>query len=70
MGFDPSIILAPYGDHWKFMRKLAHRAMNKTAVTEYWESQIEDTCEFLKFILEHPWEHRAGLRLCVIRFIP
>ncbi|THH18356.1 hypothetical protein EW146_g2619 [Bondarzewia mesenterica] len=62
MGFSPSIVLSPYNDHWKAMRKLTHQHLNKLACQELQPSQALDTKLLLRLFLETPHEYRSSLR--------
>ncbi|OCH86632.1 cytochrome P450 [Obba rivulosa] len=58
MGFLPSIILAPYGDHWKAMRKLTQKYLNKSASRAFWDSQVADARLLLRMLLDRPEDYR------------
>ncbi|KAI0948586.1 hypothetical protein AcV7_009286 [Taiwanofungus camphoratus] len=62
MGFLPSIILSPYNSHWKFMRKLTHQAISKTAATRYFPYHEADARVFIRSLLDNPSSYREGLR--------
>ena len=63
MGFLPSIILSPYDAHWKFMRKLTHQAISKTAVSTYNAYHEADAQRLVKLLLEDPSRWRSAVRL-------
>ena len=63
MGFLPSNILSPYDAHWKFMRKLTHQAISKTAVSTYNPHHEADAQRLVDLLLENPANWRSAVRL-------
>ena len=63
MGFLPSIILSPYDAHWKFMRKLTHQAISKTAVSTYDSYHEADAQRLVNLLLQDPSSWRSAVRL-------
>ncbi|KII90165.1 hypothetical protein PLICRDRAFT_53266 [Plicaturopsis crispa FD-325 SS-3] len=62
MGFSDCTILAPYGEYWKFLRRLTHQAISKTAASRYWLYHEKDARIYVRHLLEHPTEYREALR--------
>ncbi|EPS95741.1 hypothetical protein FOMPIDRAFT_1053918 [Fomitopsis schrenkii] len=69
MGFLPSIILSPYDAHWKFMRKLTHQAISKTAVSTYDSYHEADARRLVNLLLENPANWRSAVRFILGRNI-
>lgn len=52
MGFAPSTILAPYGDHWKASRKLAQPYLSKSSCRGLWPSFEADSRCLLRSLMD------------------
>jgi hypothetical protein len=63
MGFGPSMVLAPYGDHWKFMRRLTGRGLCASAIKDMWSSIVSDSRRLLKAVADNPEDYRSSIRL-------
>lgn len=61
MGFSPSIILAPYDEHWKSMRRLTRHYLSKTACQTFVPSQERDAKLLLRLLLEDPSNYRSAI---------
>ncbi|KAJ7087130.1 cytochrome P450 [Mycena epipterygia] len=64
MGFSPSIVLSPYGEHWRAMRKITTRFLGKSMAT-LWPSIISDSRLLVRTIFESPDEYRSAIRFAL-----
>ncbi|KAH8999824.1 cytochrome P450 [Lactarius hatsudake] len=55
MNFTPSIVLAPYGEHWKSMRRFTQQSLNRS-------SQLSDARLLLQELLERPTNYIGAIR--------
>ncbi|KAH9009389.1 cytochrome P450 [Lactarius hengduanensis] len=61
MNFTPSIVLAPYGEHWKSMRRFTQQSLNRSSSLMFLPSQLSDARLLLQELLERPTNHIARL---------
>ncbi|KAJ6595531.1 cytochrome P450 [Mycena vulgaris] len=64
MGFSPSMVLSPYGEHWRAMRKLTNRFLGKS-MTLLWPSILSDSRLLLRTIFEAPEKYRSAIRFAL-----
>jgi hypothetical protein len=62
MGLEPSIVLAPYGDHWNGMRRLVGRYFGHGSLQTMYPSIVADDRELLRLLLDNPKEWRGSIR--------
>ncbi|KAI0318715.1 cytochrome P450 [Amylostereum chailletii] len=65
MGFMPSIVLSPYGDHWKAMRRITQQSLNRAASATFLPSQLTDARMLLQQLLENPRKHISCIRFAL-----
>lgn len=63
MGFGQSLVLSPYGDHWKAMRRFTQQHFNKLSSAKFFDSQVSDARLLLQLLLKNPQNHIPALRL-------
>ncbi|KAJ7187835.1 cytochrome P450 [Mycena filopes] len=64
MGFAPSMVLAPYGEHWRAMRKLTARFLSKS-MDVLWPSILSDSRLLLRALGESPDDHASAIRFAL-----
>lgn len=62
MNFTPSIVLAPYGEHWKAMRRFTQQSLNRSSSLTFLPSQLADARLLLQELLEHPTNYIGAIR--------
>ncbi|KAI0056482.1 cytochrome P450 [Artomyces pyxidatus] len=62
MGFGPSIVLAPYGEHWKSMRRITQQSLNRASSLQFLPSQLADTRMLLQQLLDTPEKYISNIR--------
>ncbi|KAI9435627.1 cytochrome P450 [Lactarius psammicola] len=62
MNFTPSIVLAPYGEHWKSMRRITQQSLNRSSSLMFLPSQLSDARLLLQELLENPTNHIGAIR--------
>lgn len=62
MNFTPSLVLAPYGEHWKAMRRITQQSLNRTSSVALLPSQLLDARLLLQELLVHPDNHIGAVR--------
>jgi len=62
MNFTPSIVLAPYGEHWKSMRRITQQSLNRSSSLMFLPSQLSDARLLLQELLERPTNHIGAIR--------
>jgi hypothetical protein len=62
MNFTPSIVLAPYGEHWKAMRRITQQSLNRTSSLAFLPSQLTDARLLLQELLIHPDNYIGAIR--------
>jgi hypothetical protein len=62
MNFTPSIVLAPYGEHWKSMRRFTQQSLNRSSSLAFLPSQLSDARLLLQELLEHPTNYIGAIR--------
>ncbi|KAI0298785.1 cytochrome P450 [Multifurca ochricompacta] len=62
MNFTPSIVLAPYGDHWKSMRRITQQSLNRSSSLAFLPSQLGDARLLLQELLVHPENYIGAIR--------
>jgi cytochrome P450 len=69
MGWERIIGLSDYGTHWRQMRKIAHRYLNKTVISRFHPTQLKQSRFFLQCLLDNPTSFRQGFRLAAAKGI-
>ncbi|KAH9055688.1 cytochrome P450 [Lactarius vividus] len=62
MNFTPSIVLAPYGEHWKSMRRFTQQSLNRSSSLMFLPSQLSDARLLLQELLERPTNYIGAIR--------
>ncbi|KAH9990779.1 cytochrome P450 [Russula vinacea] len=62
MNFTPSIVLAPYGEHWKSMRRITQQSLNRSSSLAFLPSQLLDARLLLQELLVHPNNYIGAIR--------
>ncbi|KAI0271303.1 cytochrome P450 [Gloeopeniophorella convolvens] len=62
MNFTPSIVLAPYGEHWKAMRRVTQQSLNRASSQAFLPSQLSDARLLLQELLVHPDKYIGAIR--------
>lgn len=62
MNFTPSLVLAPYGEHWKAMRRVTQQSLNRTSSQTYLPSQLLDARLLLQQLLVRPDNYIGAIR--------
>lgn len=62
MNFTPSIVLAPYGDHWKAMRRVTQQSLNRASSQAFRPSQLVDARLLLQELLVRPDNYIGAIR--------
>jgi hypothetical protein len=62
MNFTPSIVLAPYGEHWKAMRRITQQSLNRTSSLAFLPSQLTDARLLLQELLVNPDNYIGAIR--------
>ncbi|KAI0280920.1 cytochrome P450 [Russula aff. rugulosa BPL654] len=62
MNFTPSIVLAPYGEHWKAMRRVTQQSLNRTSSQAFLPSQLMDARLLLQQLLVRPDNYIGAIR--------
>ncbi|KAH9167707.1 cytochrome P450 [Lactarius sanguifluus] len=62
MNFTPSIVLAPYGEHWKSMRRFTQQSLNRSSSLMFLPSQLSDARLLLQELLDHPTNYIGAIR--------
>lgn len=62
MNFTPSLVLAPYGKHWKAMRSITQQSLNRTSSQAFLPSQLGDARLLLQELLVRPHNYIGAIR--------
>ena len=62
MNFTPSIVLAPYGEHWKAMRRITQQSLNRTSSQALLPGQLVDPRLLLQELLVRPDNYIGAIR--------
>ncbi|KAI0040853.1 cytochrome P450 [Auriscalpium vulgare] len=65
MGFTPSIVLSPYGEHWKAMRRLTQQSLNRASSLQFLPSQLYDARVLLQQLLDNPDKAIPNIRFAL-----
>ena len=69
MGWDKSVVTAPYGELWKRYRRIAAQSLRKEAVPQFYPGQEREIARFLGSLLTRPEQFVEIFRLCVSRWL-
>ncbi|KAF9266555.1 cytochrome P450 [Marasmius fiardii PR-910] len=69
MGLTKSLVFMPYGSEWREHRRMAHMALNQTAVKKYQGIQEDIASLMCRDILEKPQEFHSLVRLAAGRIV-
>ncbi len=62
MNFTPSIVLAPYGEHWKSMRRITQQSLNRSSSQLFHPSQLADARLLLQELVVNPTNYIGAIR--------
>ncbi|KAI0313224.1 cytochrome P450 [Amylostereum chailletii] len=65
MGFNPSMVLSPYGEHWKAMRRATQQSFSRTASAKLLPRQLKVARMLLQQLLKTPREHVKCIRFAL-----
>ncbi|KAJ3742330.1 cytochrome P450 [Lentinula detonsa] len=66
VGWDKQLLLAPYGDHFRAMRKLAHRHLGtKAAAATYSDTQELQSRHLIARLQDHPGDVVKNIRITI-----
>ncbi|KJA17541.1 hypothetical protein HYPSUDRAFT_206134 [Hypholoma sublateritium FD-334 SS-4] len=67
MGWDKSVVTAPYGELWKRYRRIAAQSLRKEAVPQFYPGQEREIARFLGSLLTRPEQFVEIFRLAAAR---
>ncbi|KAH9970119.1 cytochrome P450 [Lactifluus volemus] len=62
MNFTPSLVLAPYGEHWKAMRRITQQSLNRHSSLALLPSQLLDARLLLQELVTRPENYIGAIR--------
>ncbi|KAF9483153.1 cytochrome P450 [Pholiota conissans] len=67
MGWDKSVVTAPYGDRWKRYRRISAQSLRKEVVGRFYPLQEKEIARFLVGLLDKPERFLEGFRFAAAR---
>jgi cytochrome P450 len=63
MGWDKSVVTAPYAERWKRYRRISAQSLRKEVVGQFYPLQEKEISRFLASLLQQPERFLENFRL-------